>query len=487
MATTTTTLRVDRASHRALSLLAIGLAVTSAHPALAETKFTPTLAAELTYTDNVNLAPPDAEEGEGLLQVMPGFQFDAESPRFEAHAEYRLDSYFVSSGADNTQTFHQFEADSTWATFNDVFSVAADARVGQAIIDPSQPIPTSHLSESSNLTDAGSWSITPRVQGEVFRNVQGMVGFEYGEVRYFDTLNGQSLDDFANERIEASLQRPAGDRRGLGWSLSYTGQRLKYTGQDTMRHDLAQAELEFRLVPSLGLIVRGGAESDLTRDQTSGSFDQAFWQGGIRWNPSLKHSLALYAGKRFYDDAYEAQYQFSGRILKAGVSYQENPQTQALDWSRGRILSTTPEEFDPQLTPVQTDLYLSKAGRGWLTLTGRRNEITITAFRDQRSYFVSGRSESELSGGISWGYRLGPRTTLLVDATRTEFTLSTAQGREDKLLNLNASLRRQLGRRTTADLTYRHYRRDGDVNDPSLTFLFYRENLITLGLRVAFR
>jgi hypothetical protein len=471
----------------ALATLAACAAAAHAGTASAASRFNANLATELTYTDNVQLAPPGGEEGDTVLYVAPGFSFTSESPRFQSEVEYRLSGYLFASDSDYNETYHQFQADANAEVLRELFFLEGHARMGQTVIDPELQIPTSNLTQSANRTDVQSFDVTPEFRRRLFGHVDGSLGYQYGQVRYPDAdFSGSALEDVNNHELRASLRRDV-DQGTTGWSVAYTRQRIEYAfDASDVRYDVLEAEVDQPLSSSFGLLLQGGAESDLTVDQTTGSLDERFWQAGIRWSPSSKHMLRLLAGERFYGNSYEASYAYAGRRLRSGLEYSERPTTQALDVARRPVFLSDPSQIDPSLTPITPDLYVSKLGRAWATLTGRRNTITLQLMQQRRTYLRSDQDESEAIANAAWTYRFGPRTAFDVgaSATRTEFRVTD---REDWLVNWSVAMRREVGPRTTVDLTFRHFQRDSDVTDPALQFLFYRENALTLGVRFSVR
>jgi hypothetical protein len=465
----------------------VSVAALGAQLAWAESKFTPQVTAAVTVTDNVELAVPGQEETEALLQVAPGFLYETTSRRFKSTVLYSLESYFFASESGRNESFHYLDARGEGELLDDLLSVEVVGKYGQSIIDPRRAIPTTNLTEGANLTDTALWSVTPKLHHTFAHGVEAYASYMYGQVKYLDdNALGLPIDDLTTTTLTAGVRKSGEEASRLGWGFEYEQQENEYNFSAPVRYDILEAAAEYRLTSDFWLLARGGKESDLTADQTDGGLDVEFYQGGFRWAPGTKHQLTAYAGKRFFGNSYEATYTFTGRALEAGASYVEKPETRALSAFRQLIVPIDPTRIDPNLTPISADLYISKMGQVWTTLTGRRNQITLMAFRELREYVQTGVSENTYDAELEWAHRLGPRTRTIVAGGYTRYRFPGDE-RSDSFVKYTVAMERQLGPRSSAELKYRRYQRDIGGLDPSGQSVFYRENALTLSFRYAFR
>jgi len=533
----------ERRSHCAAAASAALACISVSASVRAETSFTPTLNAEVTYTDNVNQAPTGQSESETLLGIMPGFDLTSMSNRFEADVRYELLTYMFASDSDQNKAVHTLDATATATLVPELLSVTANGNLGQSIVDPNKPVPTTSLIQTSNLVDTGTWSVTPVLHKDFNHGLSAEASYQYGQVHYFGdntstTPTGQSLNSLENSlvrgrigqghaaslgegsrgpldqvpgasptsprssaahnrrtasrRSDAPKPSPQGrteDERRLSWALEYSHQDVSYVGAPSFRSDVATADLELRLRPGLWLVGEGGKETDLTVDQTSGGLDAGFWRGGFRWAPKLRHELRVTAGHRYFGKTYEGSYAYTGRVLTSEVSYTEGYTTQALSLldRTSLVIGATPT--DPTLAPITPDVYLSKLARASVTLEGRVNSIQLSVYSDRRAYLRESRRDDESGVSAEWEYRLGPRTTATLEGSIIKYDFKDQPAaRADYFIRASAGIERALGRYAVADFRYRRFqRRSNDVVDPTLQALYYRENALTLSVSFAFR
>ena len=455
----------------------------------AETTFTPGVIGEAIYTDNIAQEPSGQERSEVLLHVAPGFRLDSMSRRFRANVDYKLNAYMFASDSSQNQIVHGLKSNAEAEVISDWAFLDADASMGQVVRDPSQRVPTSNVINNGNLVDSTVWNVMPSLRHRFGGNNTVDLSYEFGQVHYHgggDQTIGGPLDD-----VDVSTARFRFDHEAtgpLGWWMEYRRKEGNYEEAEDFRADLADGGFDYRIGSGFWLIGTGGSETDLTADQISGGLDSGFWTAGFRVAPSVNQMLTLTTGHRYFGHTYDGSYEYTGRTLSAMASYREETTTAAMaSLDSARAPQTTRDTtVDPTLTPITSDVYISKTPRLSVTLKGRMNEIEFSAYSQQRTYIASDESERETTGSAAWRYRLGPRTTTRLGASLSRYTFRDSD-RVDRFRQYYFGVDRQLGRRTHVDLTYRRYERGVDSQDPTLRAFAYHENSLTLSAQFTMR
>ncbi|HVY81818.1 MAG TPA: hypothetical protein VG994_12600, partial [Steroidobacteraceae bacterium] len=236
-----------RRSAVALTGACAALALGTAHAA---TYFEPRIGFNVTYTDNVELAPKGSERDELIGQLRPGITFSHESRSLAAFLDYSAQAIYFQDAADS-QVFHQgelgvqYEAVPEWLYFD------LGASRTQTVIDPRQPINAGNMFQSGNLADSTSGQISPILQHK-FRFVELEASYTRGFLNYSraDTVDDQtpitdlSFDDSNNSSAYFAL-RSADREARVTWETSYHHDRVDYDIALPFEYDQAFAELGY--------------------------------------------------------------------------------------------------------------------------------------------------------------------------------------------------------------------------------------------------
>jgi hypothetical protein len=447
--------------------------------------FQPHVNADLIYTDNIELVPSAIARDESVLAVSPGFKLTGKGPRLDADVEYELQSYTYAHVSDRNGVFNLLDATANLTVVPENFFLGANAAISQAIIDPRGTIPLSNVTESNNRTDVTSWSIHPYYDHKFGSDLEARVGYAYSRLHYAEPVfDGTPLQDLNYQTVSASIGQES-ERHPFGWAIIFDRYDAGYQTATDFAYQVAAAKFSFALSPTFGLIARGGQESDVTLSQSAAKLDSSFWAAGFSWRPSLQHELNATIGNRFFGNTYSLFYRFAGRRLTAGARYDEGPTTQGVDSLNRPVFSGTPDQVGASFTPITAEVYLSKQGRAWFELTGRRNTIELEGYADRREYIPSTDHESEKGVSGVWSHLLGPRTRLQLAAKWVTIAFR-ASVRDDYMTTYSVGLNRQIGRHMSLHGTVQRWRRTTDDTSPEVAFLFYTENAVKVGMRYQF-
>jgi uncharacterized protein (PEP-CTERM system associated) len=461
----------------------------AAGPARAETKFSPRVGVEATWTDNVALAGPGTDRNDEYIgKVAPGFQLSHTTQRLKAFLDYELQALFFENESDNNEVFHkgalgaELEAVPDWLYF-----ALAGAR-DQVVVDPAQPSSVDNLFSVRNIADSTSGRITSSMRHD-FRLARLDVNYSRGFVKYDAAQNTDPALTNGNgsDNDDASLFLGSSDQDAkVTWAVGYRHERVKYDDEgqaqfqnQDFKYDRADLELGFGLTRALRLIARGGRESDSPPGTASdGGLDVAVWQGGFSWQPESRNELRMLAGHRFYGASYEALWRRTSRFLTMELSYNEEPTTQ----TQQRLLRPTPGpdnttivQIGPRFGRLTSDAYILKRFSGQIALKGRVTEISLLVDVEKREYTqLADIKDESRSASLLAARQIGPRVRLEVQTSYSSVDLREGDSYDEQRYALR--LVRRIGVSANLNLSGNHIERSG-VNE-------YDANWIVLGFGI---
>lgn len=227
------------------------------------------------------------------------------------------------------------------------------------------------------------------------------------------------------------------------------------------------------------------------------------------WAFSQRTSLGLNYGKRFYGDAYSANFNYNLKHFRTTVTYSED----VTSYSR---LSFTTESlglfvcpigssdlvdcFQPEdlnyilaadeefrsanevTSDITDEVILNKAGQISFGYTKKKIKVSLNLRVAETEYLESERVQKNKTAILSINYQLGKKSNLGLSSNfsrRNRNTLSL-NGNSDTLTT-TLSFDRQLSKNAKSDITFRYLDRDGSGIDNSLT-----DKRITLGFDYTF-
>jgi hypothetical protein len=454
--------------------------------ARAETYIEPHIGFDLTWTDNVALAPPGTAKRDELIgQLKPGITIGHEGRNLQAFLDYELQAMYFQDQADS-QVFHQGDLGIQFQIVPDWFFVDLGGSRSQTVVDPRQPINVGNMFQTGNLADSTSGQVSPIIRHK-FRLVELEASYTRGFLKYSqaDTIEQTtpttdlSFDDSQNQSANFSL-RSADPDAVFTWDATYRHDKVDYDLAQTFEYDQAYLELGFLVGRGFRLIAQGGKETDPIQDVSTGGLQESSYKGGFEWREGERNLVRALMGHRFFGTTYEGMWRYTGRVLESDVSYTEGPTTQ----TQNRVVRgiTAPTDFPPGLeqdfSRTTSDVYLSKALEGRIGLRGRVTEVFLTANWERRDYILLGDIEDKYTGvGLELMRRLGPRVTLTATAGYIDTQLREGDAYKDH--NYALSLVRQIGNKTQLTLTGNRIDRTGGAQP-------YAANWVLLGIEVNF-
>src|SRR5689334_22029052 len=140
-------------SSAALTGACAALALGTAH---ASTSIEPRFGFDVTYTDNVDLAPDAVKRSDLVAQLRPGITFDYDGGRnVQAYWDYTLQAVYFHDESDH-QVFHQGALGVQAAVLPEWFYIDVGGNRNQTLIDPRGPVNVGNMFQTGNLADSTS-------------------------------------------------------------------------------------------------------------------------------------------------------------------------------------------------------------------------------------------------------------------------------------------------------------------------------------------
>ena len=278
---------------RPQAFAALVLLGAQAAPALAaEWRFTPQLTLRETYSDNYNLAPSGSEQSGFVTEVAPGFTLTGRGRRAQFRATYQARSVNYSGGTGGSNIQNYLDAGGKAELIDDFLFVDGTANISNVSTSAFGPQALDSTYATGNRSEVRTYTISPYVRQRIGSEAQG-------EVRY--THQGVSSDtggfaSYNSDRLNASAS--SGEAyRTLGWDVAGSTQQSRYSDLDSVRSDIVNGTLRYRLTPQFSLTGSAGYER-YTYQSLGDAPSGPSWSVGFDWRPSSRTSLAATAGRR---------------------------------------------------------------------------------------------------------------------------------------------------------------------------------------------
>jgi uncharacterized protein (PEP-CTERM system associated) len=488
----------------------------------ADWKFTPTIGATETYTDNVSLQADAQARSQFVSEVTPGFAVKTTGPRvkFSASARWHLFGYQDSDLPNTANIQHDYSAILQAKLAEDLFLDSSFSGGPQAISAFGPQISDS-LYSLGNRTNVNAWRISPYVRHR-YGSVVDMT------LRYSrDGVDAGAHNPFASSTSSTgSLNLASGTSfRTLGWGLSYSHQEMnnRLAGPSTSSNALA--DLRLRYSPQLsGTASVGYDEYDY--QSLGGRTAGRSWTGGLIWTPSSRTSLNASFGHRYFGKTGSLAASHHSRHSIWSINYSD-----AVTTTRQQMLlpstidtaalldtlfsATIP---DPVLREQAVQAYLQASGlppslannvnymsnrylrqkqlQAAVAFNWAHSSLVSSLFRTERSALSLQQSDSELLGsqlsslndnirqrGLdeTFSYRLSSRTVATATARLSRVT-SLSNGVTENRREYRAGLTRRLDRRLNLAADLRHVAGGRGAG----TGQTYQENAVSASLSAQF-
>ena len=483
------------------------LALLASPASAVDWKFTPTLGAQATYTDNANQSHSDPQDAL-ILSVTPGFTLQSlGSRRVQAAVNYGLTGVARFSNDNSTDLYHNLGANGHAELINDFLFIDGSASISQQLISLLGS-PADATTNASNRATVGLYSISPYIR-------KRFGTFAETTVRYTQSgafFQNNAASNINSSALSASLNSGT-QFNDLSWGLNYLLRDATVQGGQDTQFEHYGASLGYVLTRHVRAFGTLGYDSNkYTATQGAGVSGRS-WTAGLGWSPNRRTSMDASYGDSYFGRTYGFHFNYRTHYSVWTASYDEgasdisqlllNTQPITAWLCDGGVLAFASGTLPPSgltscvaLTtyPVGSvpfglanGVFIGKTLRGGAVWTKGKSSLGLTVFDMRRQYQqLVGLPEDETRGVMAtYGYRLQPHTSLNASLgytnTRVPAGLGTTIARDDNLYTASIGVSHQFDARLSGTLMLLRQQRAS--NDPASSF---DENRITASAFMSF-
>lgn len=508
------------------SVLALTLLANPANAA--DWKFTPSVGAFATYSDNANQSASNPQDAL-ILGVTPGFTLRSSgSRRVQATLNYGLSEVARFSNDNSSNAYHHLGAVGKAELIDDFLFIDGSANISQQLISLLGSTADASVN-NSNQTTVGTYSLSPYIQKRfgTFANLQAR--YSTSGAIFQNNVAASAASNAFTTSLTSGTQF-----NDLSWGLNYAIRKVDNynaalsTNNANNTFESASAQLGYTLTRKFRVFGTVGHDWNdyLSSTGTSGSS----YSVGFGWAPSRLTSVEASVGERYFGRTYSLSSSHRTRLSHWTVRYSEDvsdisqqflQQSSRIFWvCNGTSLFETPDINPPAgqtgcvgpITAGQLALYYSNYGvstadliaAGLLNVASANGVYIIKSFTagvswdihrlgfglsaqdTRRLYQVFGNAQDHIQGVTgSVSYRISPQTTasssLSFTRTSLDSVLTGGQGQtnDDRILSLG--LNHRFAQKLNGALIFRHTQRSSDVANSG-----YQENNLTASVNMSF-
>ncbi|SFL53471.1 uncharacterized protein, PEP-CTERM system associated [Rugamonas rubra] len=496
-------------------LLAAVLALLFAPASRAELVFSPAVELRASATDNANMAPPERAHGRVVAEVAPGFSLSEQTARLNLKLAYQL-RFYTGGGDDANSQRHQsqLQASAKARLLEDWLFLDGAASISQQSTSAFGPQQGDNGYSTLNRNEVRTLSISPYLRRRLGAGADLELRYTRDQVDSNNAAFGRSQSD----QLFASLASgPA--FRSLGWGLQLSKLRQHDSVAPDSSSSGANGSLSYGVSPSLNLSL--GAGYDKMDFGLGGVSQGRSWTTGLRWAPTLRSSLQLSHGRRYYGASNGLSLQHRSRNTVWSAHYDDSVTTSRSQFLLPAAVSTaellnrlmSATISDPLLRAQAVEAYiranslprslatsvnyfsnrysLQKQLQASVGLNTARTITMLSVYDTRRSALSARQSDSALLGSssetlnddtrqrgasvaLNWHPSSRFGATLSADLSNTR-SLSTGLGSRQRSLRLQ--LNRQFQPRLSGNLELRRVHGDGLSGAGA-----YTENAVALSI-----
>lgn len=299
--------------------VAIVLLLPVADGAHAQTRLTPTLRADVTFTNNVKLNPDDERRSDVVFTLAPGLEIDYRAPRVTVRGFVQLPAYLYARTEEENRVIPQADLTAKFEVVPQFFFVDAAVSASQAYYSPFGTTPNSPVNPSDNEYRFTSYRVSPYIEGWIGGNVRYLLRNDNIWVNTFGQGGQIGNDGQYTNRLTGSLVR---EPAPFGWSAEID--RAEYRFDNRQRDQilaLARLTASWQASPALRLFVSGGYEDNEFPLTTSSG---AIYGAGLGWRPTDRTRVDLSWEERFFGASYRASFEHRLPLAVVNVGASRN-------------------------------------------------------------------------------------------------------------------------------------------------------------------
>ncbi len=440
--------------------------------------FSPSLNLREIYDDNITVAAPGRERSDFVTEVNPEISINKQARRFDLLVNYRMQNVFYARNPASDATFHQLFSRMDADLWPGMLSLGAQATASQILISPTRPVPFSNVSITGNRTNVVTYSATPRFQHAFGRVAIARAHYSYRVVNYYT----RQLSGSQTGEVGASLGTGP-DVTGIAFNLGYNRSRTRFDAWQDVTFERLIGEARYPAQYKFRLVLRGGYEDNSFQFGPAAAKPKGkFWSGGFEWDITPRSYLEARYGRRFFGRSVNASFRFKGAWTTASASFTEEPRTISalvlglqplIVGPNGQLIRV----MAPSLPGLSAQVFINRQFSGTIGLHRARDRLSATVSRSERTYELTGSKETVTGVNASWYRQLGARTSTNVTGYWQRFIRGV---RVDDLWQIAGGLSYRFGRHANGTLSVRHIQRTSN------SAADYFVNMVALGITLGF-
>lgn len=459
-------------------------------------RLTPTLSADVTWTDNVDLAPRETRQSDFVLSVAPGFTVDYSAPRALLRGGVSVPILlYARTSEENNEVRPVANLVGRLELVRDLLFVEATAAIEQTYFNPFGPRSDNLTSANRNRIEEQRYSVTPYLRSTLGNSTRYEIRNESFWTLIHDNPVGAERE-YTN-RWFATINR---DPMPFGFGADVDRTVYRFDDQEREQFiELARIRAVYSPGANWEVYATGGFErNEFTLSQSEG----AIYGGGLRWRPTDRTLVDLFAEHRFFGTSYQVildhrtpltTWNFRGSRnittdaqqigrLPAGsfvpgvlnqllLSRIPDPQDRALFIANFMIQQNLPLVLNEAISLNSQRILLEEFLGGSVGFLGTRNTVVLSAYYVDVNTISGGGSSlppaanvlydyAETGAGITWSYRLGSQSSLTTWGKWTKTRSDVENVGDSTQWLVNISVNRTISPRTTLIFGARHHEFD---------------------------
>ncbi|NOY71769.1 MAG: TIGR03016 family PEP-CTERM system-associated outer membrane protein [Gammaproteobacteria bacterium] len=455
---------------------------------------TPSITTSLAYTNNLFLNPAIQKESDFIAEINPALNLARIGKRLNLSLNYRMQNTAFQKNSDSNNTKHQIQTSARAEIVNQKFFVNLSGNFSQRNTSIRGIRDSLNLAPLSNTTDVVNYVINPYLIHRFNTFAESRISYIHATTDFNNNDNNDNnddnntiLSDSQNQELEARLSSGTRFIRWQ-WNLLYQYRTEERDNINTISTQLQRFLFDARTpldaldsftplarLNNTRLILKAGYESNdydisvIDETQTSG----AEWGIGISWSPSIRSTIELTAGQRYYGSTYQFLMTHSGRKMNFDLDYIEEITTSNSIQRNDRV-------FDNEIIPsTNFNTVLNKELTGELEFNRRKLAGTLLLSLARRENVQNRQTEDN--------YRLSPAATLTLNprssvTARVELIQQKfGQNRKDVRFEFSSIMNHRLSRKIDTTLTYSYLDQNSNISA-----FAYNRHLIAIALSMTF-
>lgn len=426
----------------------------------------PQVTVQEVYSDNIELAPSGAEQGDFVTELTPAVSVRGRGMRYRTDINYAMQGLIYSDDTGRNDINHLLTGDGQLEWFRDhgFLDFAIDNGPQNIGVNGVTPIDNISVAERPDILN---YSITPNWRQEFGNFALGTIGYTYDQVLTSSDALAESVEHTVRGNLHSGPHYT--DWR---WSLDALEQYIDDADADeVIRFRNVTGRGDYYLNPHWAVIGQLGYDDNRFGDFGNDE-DGVLWGVGLHWSPSRQTAFEVIGGDRFYGRAFSASAEHTGRRFRMLANYAETPTTARAVLLRNTTFAVVdafgqpvvnPATGQPQTldvaVPVQTaEVLISRLFDSAIAYTGRYHDFEVGVAHEDRDYQATGDTEEVLTARAAWVWRFTPRTRSRIAFRWTDET--DRVNNDSQFGVLDFALTRTFGRTLEASLGGRYLNRD---------------------------